>query len=62
MGFPEINASLNVLATILLVVGFILIKRKKEVAHKWTMLSCFFVSTVFLVCYLISHYLNGSTA
>ena len=59
MDFPALNASLNALATILLVVGFVLIKQKKEEAHKWTMLACFVVSSVFLVCYLIYHYQKG---
>ena len=30
MDFPAVNASLNALATILLVVGFVLIKQKKK--------------------------------
>ena len=59
MDFPAVNASLNALATVLLIVGFILIKQKKEKAHKWTMLSCFLVSSIFLVCYLIYHYQKG---
>ena len=57
--FPHINASLNALATFLLVVGFILIRQRKETAHKWTMLACFVVSSIFLVCYLIYHYIAG---
>ena len=52
---PHINASLNAIATILLVSGYVLIKRRREVAHKWTMLSCFGVSVVFLCCYLFYH-------
>ena len=52
---PHVNASLNALATILLVVGFILIKQRKENAHKWTMLGCFGVSVLFLGCYLFYH-------
>ncbi|MBP86118.1 MAG: hypothetical protein CMJ64_05280 [Planctomycetaceae bacterium] len=52
---PHINASLNALAAILLVVGYVLIKRRRERAHKWTMLACFCVSVVFLVCYLGYH-------
>ncbi len=59
--FPFVNATLNFLATILLLVGFILIKQGKENAHKWTMLSCFLTSIIFLICYLIYHYLAGST-
>lgn len=57
---PHINASLNLLATVLLVVGQLLIKRRREVAHKWTMLACFGVSVAFLICYLTYHYYAGS--
>jgi uncharacterized membrane protein YozB (DUF420 family) len=53
---PHVNASLNALATVLLVVGYVLIKRRQEVAHKWTMLGCFGVSVVFLACYLTYHF------
>ena len=52
---PHVNASLNGLATLLLVVGFVLIKMGKVDAHKWTMLGCFGVSVIFLVCYLTYH-------
>lgn len=52
---PHVNASLNGLAAVLLIAGYVLIKRRKERAHKWTMLACFGVSTVFLVCYLTYH-------
>lgn len=51
----HLNASLNSLATVLLVVGFLLIKRRKETAHKRVMLSAFAVSVVFLACYLYYH-------
>jgi putative membrane protein len=56
---PHVNASLNALATVLLVVGFILIKRRQEQAHKWVMLSCFGVSAIFLICYLTYHFNIG---
>ncbi len=52
---PHLNATLNSLATILLIVGYLLIKRKQETAHKWTMLGCFGVSCAFLVSYLVYH-------
>jgi len=52
---PHVNASLNALATVLLVIGFVLIKNRRETAHKWTMLSCFGVSLLFLTCYLTYH-------
>jgi uncharacterized membrane protein YozB (DUF420 family) len=57
---PHVNASLNALATVLLVLGLVLIKRRQETAHKWTMLSCFAVSVVFLACYLTYHFNVGS--
>lgn len=56
---PHVNASLNGLAAVLLVVGWILIKQRREQAHKWTMLGCFGVSVVFLICYLTYHVLLG---
>jgi uncharacterized membrane protein YozB (DUF420 family) len=54
------NAALNALATVLLVVGYVLIKRRRETAHKWVMLAAFTTSIVFLVCYLIYHARVGS--
>jgi uncharacterized membrane protein YozB (DUF420 family) len=53
---PHINASLNALATLLLIAGYALIKRRQENAHKWTMLACFGVSVAFLACYLTYHF------
>lgn len=53
---PHVNASLNAIATVLLVVGFVLIKQGKENAHKWTMLACFGVSVAFLCSYLLYHF------
>ncbi|WP_269542832.1 DUF420 domain-containing protein [Cerasicoccus fimbriatus] len=53
---PAINASLNGLATLLLTVGFVLIKLDREKnmkAHRAMMLSAFTVSVVFLICYLL---------
>ena len=54
---PHVNAALNGLAVALLVAGWWLIKRKREREHKWVMLACFGVSSVFLVCYLAYHQL-----
>jgi len=52
---PHINAALNATATVLLLTGFVLIKQRREAAHKWTMLACFGVSALFLACYLTYH-------
>ena len=52
---PHINVSLNGLATCLLIAGFVLIKQKKEQAHKRVMIATMCVSIAFLVCYVIYH-------
>ena len=56
----HVNASLNSLATVLLLVGLYLIKRGRVEAHKRTMLSAFAVSTAFLICYVWYHFHVGS--
>jgi uncharacterized membrane protein YozB (DUF420 family) len=52
----HVNATLNSIAAILLVIGFILIKKRRIEAHKRVMLSAFAVSIAFLGCYLWYHY------
>jgi putative membrane protein len=49
------DAVLNATATVLLVAGFVLIKRRREQAHKWAMLAALGVSIAFLTCYLTYH-------
>lgn len=53
--YPHLNASLNALAAILLITGWLLIKKGREEAHKKVMLASFVVSTLFLLCYLYYH-------
>ena len=61
---PAVNAVLNGLSTLLLLLGVWLIKHGKRQAHKRVMLSTFGVSIAFLVCYLVYHialdYYTGS--
>jgi putative membrane protein len=57
---PAVNASLNALATVLLIAGYVLIKQRRETAHKWIMLTAFAVSVLFLACYLVYHAQAGS--
>ncbi len=57
---PHINVSLNALATLLLIAGFVLIKQKRQQAHKQVMLATFGVNIIFLVCYLTYHAYAGS--
>ena len=56
----HVNAALNSLATVLLIVGWLLIKGGRRDAHARVMLATFLVSCAFLVCYLIYHYQVGS--
>jgi len=53
------NAVLNAVSTVLLLAGWILIRRGHWKAHRSAMVAAFAVSTVFLVCYLTYHYLVG---
>ena len=56
----HLNATLNAVAAVLLVIGLVMIKRGRVTAHKRVMLTAFAVSVVFLGCYLWYHYLVGS--
>ena len=56
----HVNATLNATATVLLLIGFLFIKRGHVEAHKRTMLSAFAVSAAFLACYLWYHWQVGS--
>ncbi len=53
---PAVNALLNSLATLLLVMGFGFIKIRNPSAHKFCMISAFLVSIVFLTTYLTYHF------
>lgn len=57
---PAVNATLNATAAALLICGYILIRRRRQRAHKRVMLAAFVTSSVFLVCYLIYHWQVGS--
>jgi len=56
---PTIDAVLNAAAAILLVWGYTLIRRKRVQTHRKVMIAAFVVSSAFLVCYLLNHYLVG---
>jgi uncharacterized membrane protein YozB (DUF420 family) len=57
---PSVNATLNATAAVLLVWGYLLIRRKQIQTHRKVMLSAFVVSSLFLVCYLVYHFRVGS--
>ena len=56
----HVNASLNTIATVLLVMAYLLIKRGKERSHRQVMRAAIGVSAAFLACYLYYHYQVGS--
>lgn len=53
---PKINAGLNTLAAILLLFGFIFIKRGNRIAHLRCMIGALICSVIFLACYVYYHY------
>ena len=57
---PAVNATLNATAAVLLVWGYILIRRRSIAAHRTVMLTAFATSSVFLGCYLVYHFNVGS--
>jgi len=57
---PAVNASLNGLATVLLLAGYVLVKRRRLTAHKRVMLAAFATSVLFLGTYLVYHAYAGS--
>tara|TARA_Y100001970_G_scaffold281029_1_gene390998 strand:- start:776 stop:1303 length:528 start_codon:yes stop_codon:yes gene_type:complete len=56
---PLVNATLNSLSAILLVIAFWLIKIKNIQFHKIAMLSAFATSSMFLVTYIIYHWFKA---
>lgn len=57
---PAVNASLNGLAAVLLMAGYLFIRQAKPHLHKRCMLGALATSTVFLICYLVYHAQAGS--
>jgi uncharacterized membrane protein YozB (DUF420 family) len=58
---PALNAALNGLSALLLLAGYLFVRRKNFRAHKFCMLAAFSVSGLFLISYLTYHYQAGST-
>ena len=55
MDLPTLNAGLNSLCTVLLIVGWVAIKRRNVSLHKQCMLTAINVSVLFLSSYLYYH-------
>jgi len=52
---PAVNAALNGTCTVLLLLGFLFIKRRKITPHRLCMIAAFCCSSVFLALYLYFH-------
>lgn len=57
---PGVNASLNALSGVLLLIGYCLIRARRIEQHRWCMLAAFATSTLFLASYLVYHAQVGS--
>ena len=57
---PALNASLNALASVFLVIGYVLIRNGRRDAHKRCMLMALTTSALFLISYVIYHANAGS--
>ena len=58
---PTVNAILNGTSALLLVTGYLLIRRRRVTAHKACMITAFVTSSVFLMSYLTLRYYAGMT-
>src|SRR5215469_18255777 len=59
--FPALDAILNGLTALLLLVGYFFIRRRQVSAHKTCMIAAFATSSLFLICYLWYHAHHGVT-
>ena len=56
---PAVNATLNAISFALLVTGYVMIRRKRTLAHRRCMIAAFGVSIVFLGTYLTYRFLGS---
>lgn len=59
---PHLNALINTATSILLMVGYLMIKRGNIAAHRRAMQTAFVLGSLFLVSYVLYHLTNESTA
>jgi uncharacterized membrane protein YozB (DUF420 family) len=57
---PAVNASLNALSGVLLLIGFLLVRAGRITGHRRVMIAAFTTSSLFLVCYIVYHAQVGS--
>ena len=58
---PGLNAVLNALCAIFLLIGYRYIMRREITRHRNSMFAAFIVSSAFLVSYLATYFLHGET-
>ena len=56
---PHVNATLNTVSVVLLVCGYVAIRRQNRQRHAALMVASFAVSVLFLTSYLLYHYHAG---
>jgi uncharacterized membrane protein YozB (DUF420 family) len=57
---PAVNASLNALSGVLLLIGFLMVRSGRIAAHRRVMIAAFATSSLFLICYVVYHAQVGS--
>jgi uncharacterized membrane protein YozB (DUF420 family) len=57
---PAVNATLNALSGVLLLIGYVLIRSGHRQQHRACMIAAFAISALFLVCYVVYHAQVGS--
>ncbi|MEM6957821.1 MAG: DUF420 domain-containing protein [Myxococcota bacterium] len=58
---PAVNACLNATAAVLIVAGWRAIRAGRRQQHQWLMTGAFAASSLFLVGYIVYHYVHGDT-
>ena len=57
---PAVNASLNAISGVLLLIGYTQIRARRIELHRKFMIAAFAASSLFLVCYVVYHAQVGS--
>ena len=57
---PAVNATLNAISGVLLLIAYIFIRNRQIERHRKTMIAAFVASSLFLVCYVVYHAQVGS--
>lgn len=52
---PHVNALLNATSGLFLIIGYLLIRRRRITAHRRMMLAAFVASIIFLISYILYH-------